>query len=151
VIGLDPPPPQHNRADEAESSDQGSRDRIASKSPGKVHDIFAEYEDMFGAGKKKRAHLKLNEMPSARGSAHCTPNPEESVAEDDGAESHTEVGSDELHEDFAVTTGPGRKPPEAAENSSRKTSSRKTDCPFSIIAKEFATGWNVKHRPDRQF
>jgi hypothetical protein len=44
----------------------------------------------------------------------------------------------------------GGKPRRVAENISKKTCTRKTDCPFSIIAKESAAGWNLKHRLDRQ-
>ncbi|EED17401.1 Mutator-like element transposase, putative [Talaromyces stipitatus ATCC 10500] len=33
----------------------------------------------------------------------------------------------------------------------RKTTTRGTSCPFSVIAKESGEGWTLKHRPDQRF
>ena len=45
-----------------------------------------------------------------------------------------------------------RRPPEALSNRQRRTTSRVTSCPFSILAKESSDGsWVLKHRPDLRF
>ena len=46
----------------------------------------------------------------------------------------------------------GRRPPEASSSRQRRTSSRVTSCPFSVLAKESSDGsWVLKHRPDSRF
>ncbi|KAM5528545.1 hypothetical protein FOXYSP1_19026 [Fusarium oxysporum f. sp. phaseoli] len=45
------------------------------------------------------------------------------------------------------------RPPSASRDRQRKTTTRGTNCPFSIIAKESLdkTTWSLRHRPDRRF
>lgn len=44
------------------------------------------------------------------------------------------------------------KPPSSLLERQRKTTTRKTNCPFSVIAKETTDGsWTLKHRPDQRF
>lgn len=45
------------------------------------------------------------------------------------------------------------RPPDASRNRIRKTATRGTSCPFSILAKQSPSGttWSLRHRPDRQF
>ncbi len=44
-------------------------------------------------------------------------------------------------------------PPSTASNRQRHTSSRRTDCKFSVLAKESldGTSWTLQHRPDREY
>lgn len=45
------------------------------------------------------------------------------------------------------------KPPDPSVQRHRKTSTRGTGCPFSVLAKEAVdkSGWELKHRPDHRF
>ena len=43
-----------------------------------------------------------------------------------------------------------RRPPSSGERQ-KKTTTRMTNCPFSILAKESSEGWTLKHRPDQRF
>ncbi|KAL2891664.1 hypothetical protein HOO65_011022 [Ceratocystis lukuohia] len=45
------------------------------------------------------------------------------------------------------------KPPDASKSRKRQTTTRGTNCPFSILAKQSLdkTTWALKHRPDRRF
>ena len=45
-----------------------------------------------------------------------------------------------------------RRPPKALNNRLRKTTTRATNCPFSVLGKESSDGsWVLKHRPNPQF
>ena len=45
-----------------------------------------------------------------------------------------------------------RDPPSSSVKRQRKTTTRKTSCPFSVLAKESSDGsWALKHRPDHCF
>ena len=44
-----------------------------------------------------------------------------------------------------------RLPSSPERDRQRKTTTRMTNCPFSVLAKESSEGWTLKHRPDRRF
>ncbi|KAL2020520.1 hypothetical protein VTK56DRAFT_8320 [Thermocarpiscus australiensis] len=45
-----------------------------------------------------------------------------------------------------------RRPPSSPERDrQRKTTTRMTNCPFSVLAKESSEGWTLKHRPGVRF
>ena len=45
-----------------------------------------------------------------------------------------------------------REPPSSPNRDRQKrTTTRMTACPFSILAKESSEGWTLKHRPDQQY
>jgi hypothetical protein len=44
-----------------------------------------------------------------------------------------------------------REPPTAQTGYQRRTTTRKTNCPFSVIAKESGYSWVLKYRPDQRF
>ncbi|KAL2125970.1 hypothetical protein VTI74DRAFT_2054 [Chaetomium olivicolor] len=44
-----------------------------------------------------------------------------------------------------------RLPSSLERDRQRRTTTRITNCPFSVLAKESSEGWALKHRPDRRF
>ena len=44
-----------------------------------------------------------------------------------------------------------RHPPSSLVERQRRSTTRRTNCPFSVLAKELSDGWALKHRPNQSF